>query len=78
MKEIGEVTEYNGYYGIIVDEKGTEYLLLKEEILDEEDLKIKAKVSFVSDEYLIPDENKNSDKIEPIARFVKKINKNIK
>lgn len=66
MKEQGIVIDYDGYTGTIKNDVGKDYLLLKKEIVDNQELNIGDKVSFVPDEFATIEYNKN------IARFVKK------
>ena len=69
MKEVGVVIDYNGYNGIIKTENGEQFLLLKEEIVNNEELKKLDYVNFVKEIYNDPEYTQN------IARFVRKINR---
>ena len=52
MKEYGKVKDYNGYYGKITNEKGEDYLLFKEQIIDNDcTLHDNDIVSFVPEQY---------------------------
>lgn len=68
MKEFGKVKEYNGYYGKITNEKGEDYLLIREQIIDE-DSKLNKNdiVSFVPEEYY------KDEVYEKIARLIRKM-----
>lgn len=66
MKEIGQVVDYNGYYGKIINENGKEYLFFKEQIVDDESISNHDQVSFVPEEY------EDVEVKESLARFVKK------
>ena len=68
MKEYGKVKEYNGYYGKITNEKGEDYLLIREQIIDE-DSKLNKNdiVSFVPEEYY------KDEVYEKIARLIRKM-----
>ena len=74
MEDIGKVKDYNNYYGTIVTESGETYLLLDEEISNNNKIKKADLVSFVPETY------EKKDIKENVARFVKKIdiNKNRK
>ena len=65
MKEIGQVKEYNGYNGKIVNRDGKEFLLLKEQIVDNESLKNLDEVEFVPEKFV------RGEISLDIARFVK-------
>ena len=69
MKKLGVVIDYNGYNGIIETEMKERYILLREEIVDDETLNKLDKVVFVPD-------NKKDDEYEyNMARFVRKLSK---
>lgn len=73
MKNIGVVKEYNGFYGKIENLKGDNYILLKKEIMGNDQINKLDVVSFVPENYT------KDDIDEKIARFVKKLEKeNIK
>ena len=69
MKEVGKVKDYNGYFGTIVSPEGNEYLLIKDEIIDNSKLEEEDLVSYKPEIFEDIEENKN------IARFVRKYNK---
>lgn len=62
----GKVVDYNGSSGYIVSKEGVKYILLSQNILDE-DIKIDDYVSFKEERY------KTIEIDELIATFVKKI-----
>ena len=66
MREKGKVREYNGHHGKIIGQDGKEYLLLEEQIMPDEEINHLDDVSFVPENY------RNSEVNEDIARFVKK------
>lgn len=66
MKEIGKVTNYNGYDGTIISQAGEEYLLLNTQIKEEKSVEQGSLVIFVPETY------KNKVKI---ARFVEPFKK---
>ena len=66
MQEIGKVKEYNGHYGKIVDQDGKEYLLLEDQIMNDE------QINHLDDVTFVPENYHNSEVNEDIARFVKK------
>ena len=72
-KKIGTVTDFNGYYGKIVTEDNEEYILLKDNIYNNDEIKLYkgATVSFI-------DESKNDNSTIRIARFVKKENDKVR
>lgn len=69
MKENGIVKEYDGYCGTIVNELKEEYLLLKKELMEEVELKVNDKVSF------IPEKVETLTKDRNVATFVKPLKK---
>lgn len=66
MKIEGTVKEYNGFNGKIIDNLGKDYLLLKEEIINNEKINKLDTVTFV------PEKCKLYNDYKVIARFVKK------
>lgn len=69
MKIEGVVIDYNGYDGIIETIKKEQFILLREEIVDDETLNKLDKVMFVPEHKQYQDEEYN------IARFVRKLSK---
>lgn len=65
----GKIVEFDGNVGNITDINGKKYLLLKHELKD--DLEKNDYVVFKSDTYKTPEINEN------IARFVKKLSKDV-
>ncbi len=68
MKLVGVVIDYDGYNGMI-EANGDKYLLLRDEIVDNEVLQKLDNVSFVPEIY------KGFEVEEKVARFVRKIKK---
>ena len=66
MKIEGIVKEYNGFNGRIIDDFGRDYLLLKEEIINNEIINKLDTVTFV------PEKCKIYNNYKEVARFVKK------
>jgi len=62
----GKVIEYNGNTGIIIDKLNNKYLILKNNIKNDEDININEDVIF------IPEIFKTIDIEEKIATFIKK------
>ena len=69
MKTFGKIKEFDGYNGIIQAIDGKEYLLIKDEIADENVLSEGDCVYFEPDIYKTPEME------EYIARFVRKLEK---
>lgn len=65
----GKIVEFDGNVGNITDVNGNNFLLLKHELKD--DLNKNDYVAFKSDTYKTPEINEN------IARFVKKLSKDV-
>ncbi len=70
MKKIGIVKEFDGYNGIIESLDGIEYNIFKKDIYYKDINKFDS-VSFVPEEYNKPEYETN------VARFVKKLDKNL-
>ena len=69
MKKMGIVQSYDGYYGVIESDNGEKYLLLKDQIVKQEDfnnLNVLDNVTFVPELY------SNNEIEQKVARFVKK------
>ena len=66
MKKEGIVKEYNGFNGKIIDNCGKDYLLLKEEIINNEVINKLDTVTFV------PEKCNLYNNYKEVARFVKK------
>lgn len=64
----GKVVKYNGNSGIIIDKNNNEYLLLKNNICNDEIININDSVKF------IPEVFKTIEIEEKIATFIKKNN----
>ena len=69
MKKQGVVIDNNGYEGIIETKLKEKYILLREEIIGEEELK---KLDYVM---FVPEEKKYGEEAYKIARFVRKLKK---
>lgn len=69
MKEIGKVIEYNGNYGVIVNQDGKRYILLDKDIMDDNIIQPNDDVSYVPEKYTDEEIDEN------LARFVKKISR---
>lgn len=67
MKKTGVIIDYNGYDGIIETNLKEKYILLREEIVSDEELKKLDQVMFV------PENKKYEDYDYNIARFVRKL-----
>ena len=67
MKIEGKVIKYNGNTGIIIDKDNNEYLILKHNIKNDEDITIDDKVIFV------PEIFKTIDMEEKVAMFIEKL-----
>lgn len=70
MKTYGKVVDYDGFYGYIRAVDGQNYIVLDKDML-ESNLKQADYVEFLAEQYNTVETNIN------IARFVKKINKNM-
>lgn len=66
MKIEGKVIKYNGNTGIIIDKDNNEYLILKHNIKNDEDITIGDEVIFV------PEIFKTIDMEEKVAMFIEK------
>ena len=69
MKQEGVVIDYNGYDGMIETVKKEQFILLREEIVDDEALNKLDKVMFV------PEYKQYESSEYNIARFVRKLHK---
>ncbi len=69
MKKQGIVIDYDGYYGIIETTKKEKYILIREEIINDEELNKLDRVMFVPEVKEYEDEKYN------MARFVRKLSK---
>lgn len=70
MKKQGVVIDYDGYNGIIETSMNERYILIREEIISNEELKVLDRVMF------LPESKTYDDKEYRIARFVRKLNYN--
>ena len=70
MIKIGKLIEYDNYNGLIIDEFGKKYMVLKKDILTD-NIKINDYVKFN------PEIVKTSEEDKDIARFVRKLEKKL-
>lgn len=78
MRQYGKITKYNGQFGNIIDDKGDEYILLKQNTLDDFELKKDDYVAFASEIKKI-DEEIGELKIATLVRKLDyNANKNLK
>jgi hypothetical protein len=69
MKNYGSVDKFDGYNGIILGIDGKEYLFFDKEIMDEENILVGDKVSFIPNVYSTVEVQCD------LARFVRKLEK---
>ena len=69
MKDYGKVIKFDGYVGIIIDKEGKEFLLLKQEIVENNKIQEGDSVIFNPEIY------ENGIIKKDIARFVKILKK---